>query len=685
MTSRTLLVEVRTEELPPKNLKNLRNNFVNGIEKGLKKQNLAHTSVIGFATPRRLAVIIEDLADSQPDQKIERRGPALTAALDENNQPSKALLGFARSCGVENIDDLEKRESEKGTWFYFSDEKAGKPVADLVPGIIEQSIKDLPVERRMRWGSSRSEFVRPVQSLILMYGEEVIPMSLLDHEAGNITRGHRFMSEGDVAIESADSYIASLRQHAVIVDFDERVETIRTQIEAISNNLKATVVVDEKLLEEVAALVEWPVALAGDFDESFLAVPEEALISAMKEHQRYFHLTDTNGKLLPKFITVSNIESKDPDAVVKGNERVIAPRLSDAAFFFSQDKKTNLESKLSRLDQVVFQNDLGTYKEKVERISSLAGSIAKKVGADVNAASRAGLLCKSDLVTDMVNEFPDLQGLMGGYYAQHDGESNEVSDAIKDHYLPIQSGGKLPGSVVGCCVSMADKLDTLTGLFGIGQPPTGSRDPFALRRQTLGIIRMCIENKFEVDIRDLLDDAAKLHNKNFDAAEVFAYFADRLEVWYQDQSVNVSLFNALRDSNKGVTSLAENDSNLKALQEFVKQSAALKLVAANKRVANILKKIDTSSLPNIDVSLFEEQIEKQLHDEVVAADGKIGDVPVFTDRLVMLAELQTSIDQYFDQVLVNCDDTNVRNNRLATLLLLRQLFLGVADFSLLQL
>ena len=392
MLNKNLLIEVRTEELPPKNLKNLRDNLVAGIKKGLQKQSLSHTNVIGFATPRRLAVIVEQLADRQPNQNVERRGPALAAALDENNEPSKALLGFARSCGVENIDDLEKRTSEKGTWFYFSEEKTGASVGDLIPSIIEQTIKALPIERRMRWGSSRSEFVRPVQSFILLYGNEVIPMDLLDHEAGNKTVGHRFMSEGQVVIKTADSYAATLRSHSVIVDFEERVESIRAQIGEIGRTLGANVVVDEKLLEEVAALVEWPVVLSGNFDPSFLAVPEEALISAMKEHQRYFHVTDANNKLLPRFVTVSNIESKDPNAVVKGNERVIAPRLSDAAFFFSQDKKTDLESMLPRLDQVIFQNDLGTYKQKVERISNLAGLIAGRLGANVEAATRAGML-----------------------------------------------------------------------------------------------------------------------------------------------------------------------------------------------------------------------------------------------------------------------------------------------------
>ena len=685
MPNRNLLIEVRTEELPPKNLKLLQDNFVAGIAKGLEKQSLAHSNVRGFATPRRLAVIVEDLANSQPNQRIERRGPALAAAVDEQGNPSKALLGFARSCGVDNINDLEKRESEKGTWFYHNEEKRGDDIGDLIPAIIDQAIKALPIERRMRWGSSRSEFVRPVQSFILLYGDEVIPMKLLDFEAGDKTVGHRFMSEGPVTIDSADTYAATLRSHSVIVDFEERVESIRRQIEALAKEQSANVIIDEDLLEEVAALVEWPVALTGNFDPSFLEVPEEALISAMKEHQRYFHLTDANSKLLPKFITVSNIESKDPDAVVKGNERVIAPRLSDAAFFFNQDKKSDLESLLPRLDQVIFQNDLGTYKQKVERISHLAGLIAERVGTNTEAATRAGILCKSDLVTDMVSEFPDLQGLMGGYYADHAGESNDISEAIADHYLPAQSGGKLPRSVIGCCVSMADKLDTLTGLFGIGQPPTGSRDPFALRRQTLGIIRMCIENSFDLDIKSLVRDAANLHEKNFKTDDVFDYLLDRLETWYRDQNINASLFKAIRHSKKGIISLAQNHSDLMALQEFTSLPAAESLVAANKRVANILKKIDADGLPAVNRSLFEEPIEGLLFTEVETIEAKILATPEFANRLILLGELQENIDQYFEQVLVNCEDTDTRNNRLATLLSLRQLFLGIADFSLLQL
>ena len=684
MTNRDLLIELRTEELPPKNLKKLRDNFVKGIEQGLSKSGLIHAGVTGYATPRRLAVIVEKLADSQPDQNVERRGPALAAALDDNGQPSKALMGFARSCGLDDIEKLEQRETDKGTWFYFIEQKIGQHVNDLIPAIISQTVKALPIERKMRWGSSRSEFVRPVQSFILLYGNEVIPMNLLDHESGNQTRGHRFMDEGNIEIAEAKDYERTLREHSVIVSFDERVEIIRSQIKDISLAQKAKVVIDEKLLEEVAALVEWPVALTGNFDPRFLEVPEEALISAMKEHQRYFHLVDSNEKLLPKFVTVSNIESKEPDAVVKGNERVISPRLSDAAFFYNQDKKTTLESKLSRLEQVIFQKDLGTYKQKVDRISSLAGFIAQKVNADTDAAARAGLLCKSDLVTDMVGEFPDLQGLMGGYYALHDDESNDVGEAIADHYLPSHSGGSLPRSVLGCCVSIADKIDTLTGLFGIGQPPTGSKDPFALRRQTLGVIRMCVENSLQIDIKEILLEAARLHGKEFDVQQVLNYFMDRLEVWYQEQDINPSLFNALRSSNNGVISIAENHANLVSLQAFVSQPDAEHLIAANKRVANILKKISVEELPAIDNSLFEEEIEGKLYIAITKTRTGIKDATSFTDRLTILGALQSNIDEFFEKVLVNCEDVSVQNNRLAILQSLRRLFLDVADFSVLQ-
>jgi glycyl-tRNA synthetase beta chain len=684
MTTKNLLIEIRTEELPPKSLMALKNSLVDGITKDLNRQNLAYSEISGYATPRRLAVIVKDLADSQPSKKVERRGPALASALDDTGQPSKALLGFARSCGVTNIVDLEKRETDKGTWFYYSENKVGEKVSQLIPDIITQAIRALPIERKMRWGSSRTEFVRPVHSFILMYGEQIIPAVLLDHHADNKTRGHRFMSQGEILIKSADSYIETLRDHFVIVNFEERISVIRSQIAAISKSLKSEVVIDETLLEEVAALVEWPVAMTGDFDRRFLDVPEEALVSAMKEHQRYFHLVDSNGKLLPKFITVANIESKNPDAVVKGNERVITPRLSDAAFFFNQDKKSNLESKLPRLDQVVFQKDLGSYRAKVERISKLAGMIASSIDIDADAASRAGLLCKSDLVSDMVNEFPDLQGLMGGYYAKHNNEANEVCEAIADHYLPSQSGGQLPRTVMGCCVSIADKVDTLTGLFGIGQPPTGSKDPYALRRQTLGVIRMCIENKMEIDVKQLLESAASLHDKEFETETVYSYFLDRLEVWYQEQGINSYLFNSLRHNKAGIWSINENHDQLFALKKFVFKEEAEGLIAANKRVANILKKVNTNDIAQVDTFLFEEEIEKELYVLLELANNDIENKSAFSEKLEILGTLKPKIEQYFEQVLVNCEKLDVRNNRIATLYALRQIFLGVADFSLLK-
>ncbi|MFT4711783.1 MAG: glycyl-tRNA synthetase beta chain [Candidatus Azotimanducaceae bacterium] len=684
MTTKNLLIEIRTEELPPKSLMALKNSLVDSITKDLNRHNLAHSEVSGYATPRRLAVIVNDLAASQPSKKVERRGPALASALDETGQPSKALLGFARSCGITNIDELEKRETEKGTWFYYNENKTGEKVSELIPEIVAQAIKALPIERKMRWGSSRTEFVRPVHSYILMYGEQVIPAMLLDHHADKKTMGHRFMSQGEFEIESADSYVETLRNHFVIVNFEERIGLIRAQISAISESLKSEVVIDEILLEEVAALVEWPVAMAGDFDQRFLDVPEEALVSAMKEHQRYFHLVDSNGKLLPKFITVANIESKNSDAVVKGNERVITPRLSDAAFFFNQDKKSSLESKIPRLEQVVFQKELGSYKAKVERVSQLSGMIARSLDKDVVAASRAGLLCKSDLVSNMVNEFPDLQGLMGGYYAKYNNETNEVCEAIADHYLPSQSGGQLPRTVIGCCVSIADKADTLTGLFGIGQPPTGSKDPYALRRQTLGVIRMCVENKLEIDVKQLLESAAGLHDKQFESDTVYSYVLDRLEVWYQEQGINSYLFNSLRHNKAGIRSINENHHQLMALKKFVSKEDAEGLIAANKRVANILKKVQTNDITGVETSLFEEEVEKDLYTELMLAAKQVETTHSFSEKLEVLGTLKPKIELYFEQVLVNCEKLEVRNNRIATLYALRQLFLGVADFSLLK-
>ena len=686
--SNNLLFELQTEELPPKSLSQLISQLVANVRLELNKVQIDFTDIRGFATPRRLALIVTDMAARQPDQVLERRGPALQAALDQDGEPTKALGGFLRSCGLTDISQLQQQETPKGTWLVYEQHKAGAGVGELIEAVISQSLANLPIDRKMRWGATRTEFVRPVHSAILLYGDEVLPARFFDCDTGRVTLGHRFMGQGETCIASANDYIEALRAEYVIVDFEERKSTIRQQLQAIATQENASIVIDENLLDEVTALVEWPVALSGGFDPAFLSVPEEALISAMKSHQRYFHLVDKAGKLLPRFVTVANIRSTQPDTVIKGNERVISPRLSDAAFFFRRDQESPLQSNLVRLESIVFQAKLGTYRQKAQRISALAGFIAEQTGIDVSMAQRAGLLCKADLVTGMVGEFPELQGLMGSYYARHDGEALEVAEAIKEHYLPTFSGGELPQSGVGQAVAIADKLDTLTGLFGIGQPPTGSKDPFALRRQALGVIRICIESGWQLDVKATLSFAATQHNGDFGTEAVYDYMLDRLGSWYQDQGIPTDSFAAVRNSNVPVVDLRDCDFRVRAIQAFRQQPLAASLVAANKRVANILKK--TNSQPAaVDPGLFIEAAERQLHDALgkakILLQAKHSDNQAFYEQqCLVLAGLQAEVDRYFAGVMVMADDPAIRANRIAMLYQMRDLFLGIADFSLLQ-
>jgi len=683
-----LLFELQTEELPPKSLSLLIKSLVTNIKAELTKSQLAYTSVTGYATPRRLAFIVRDLTEQQPNQSIERRGPALQAAYDSDGKPSKALTGFLRSCGLDNADLLENQETPKGTWLVYQQHKSGGNVRELISQIILKSLSTLPIDRKMHWGASRVEFVRPVHSLILLYGEEVLPTQILNCESGRTTVGHRFMSNGLINIKSSNDYVKVLKDNYVIVDFEERKTVISQQLAKVEAIENARVIIDPELLDEVTSLVEWPVALSGKFDAAFLSVPEEALISAMKSHQRYFHLVDLQGKLLPRFVTIANIESKDPNAVIKGNERVISPRLADAAFFYRRDQQTTLESNLERLSNVVFQAKLGTYLDKAKRIAHIAGFIAQQTGADASLAQRAGLLCKADLVSAMVGEFPELQGLMGGYYAEHDGEPTAVVLAIKEHYLPSFSGGELPTSAAGQAVAIADKLDTLTGLFGINQPPTGSKDPFALRRQTLGVIRICIQAELKLDIRETLAVAAGQHSPEFSTTAVYDYLLDRLGTWYQDQGIPGDTFNAVRFSHQVITNLADCDRRVRSIQDFRTQPQAEHLIAANKRVANILKKAGTIDAA-IDTKLFQAPAEIALFAALGAAEKAMqtqqnGADQDYEAKCLTLAGLQSTIDAYFDEVMVMADEPAVRSNRLATLQKMRFLFLDIADFSLLQ-
>lgn len=683
MASNHLLIEIGTEELPPKSLKRLMLAFSTGVEEGLSEAQLSHGEVAAYATPRRLALMINDLADKQPDQAIERRGPAVKAAFDESGAPTKALQGFMRSCGIEDPAVLETHSTEKGEWLMFRSSAPGKGLAELLESIINAALAALPIEKRMRWGSNRTEFVRPVQWVVCLYGDAVVPVTVLDKAAGRESSGHRFMGEKTFTINTANDYVEDCRAQKVLVSFDERRSLINDAIQAIAAKEMATLELDTALLDEVTSLVEWPVALQGKFDEDFLAVPAEVLISAMKEHQRYFHLTDPEtGKLRPTFITISNIISENPEVVIAGNERVVTPRLSDAAFFYSQDTKTPLINNVERLAAVVFQTELGTYGAKTERIAALAGYIAKQTGADPESASRAGTLCKADLVSDMVGEFPDLQGVMGGYYARHDAESNDVVKGIEQHYRPTQAGGALPETSLASSVALADKLDTMVGLFGINQPPTGSRDPFALRRQALGVIRICIENDLPLDLDDCLAEAARIYERDFSTSAVKAYVLDRLVGYYSDQRISKDIVDAATAVANTGTRLADIDRVIRAIHAFRQTPAAEQVIAANKRVANLLRKVDAGTLPDFKSKLATEPAEQALFNAISNLD--VNTAQTASEKLETLAALQEPVDRFFDDVLVMDDDPAVQNNRLSLLSLLRSKFMLVADFSLLQ-
>jgi glycyl-tRNA synthetase beta chain len=679
-----LLIELGTEELPPKNLRAMIESFEAGFTSSLKEAQFSFEGVESFATPRRLALKVKGLSGFQPTQHLEKRGPSLKAALGADGQPTRAVQGFMKSCGISDIAQLEQVETDKGTWLVFRQQQEGASLESMIQDLLEKALSSLPIERRMRWGDTRVEFVRPVHWLILLFGDKVLPAKLYNIDSGRISRGHRFMSAGNVTIDTPEDYSSALEASHVIANFTTRRDLISKQLQQISKAERANVVIDEALLDEVTALVEWPVALMGRFDKEFLAVPEEALISAMKEHQRYFHMTDQKGKMLPRFITISNIESNNPETVIRGNERVITPRLTDAQFFFEQDKKHSLESKLERLANVVFQTKLGSYRDKTFRLEALARYIASAIGADENAAAKAARLCKSDLVSDMVNEFPDLQGIMGGYYAIHEGESDTVADAIREHYQPIASGGDLPESLVSKSVAIADKLDTLVGMFGVGQPPSGSKDPFALRRQTIGIIRMCVEGKLDLNLYTLILKAIELHGKPFDATPINAYLSERLKSWYQDQGVRFDSVEAVINSEGWQANLHATNDTVVALETFRDSDGADALIAANKRVANILKKISGGEGQEVNEDLFQEPAEHNLFSAINEVERALSSAQNDQDRLSALVGLREVIDLYFDQVMVMEEDEALRSNRIATLKKMRSLFLNVADISLLQ-
>jgi len=688
--TRDLLIELGTEELPPKALSKLINAFEAGIKKGLKEAELDFDKIHAYAAPRRLAVVIESLETRQQDRLIERRGPAVSAAFDSEGQPTKAVQGFARSCGVE-VSALGTLETDKGAWLVFKQQQKGAETKDLIGDILQKSLAALPIPKRMRWGNLPGEFVRPVHWLILLFGDDVIPLELLGISSGRTSRGHRFHHPEPITITSAKTYVNQLlEQGYVMVDMAVRQQAIHQQVEALGEKLGGKAVINQGLLDEVTGLVEWPVALSGEYDRRFLELPAEALISSMEEHQKYFAVRDEDNTLLPYFITICNIESKDPAQVIAGNERVILPRLSDAAFFWETDRKRPLADLQQQLKTIVFQNKLGTVYDKSQRVADLAAKIANQIGGDAELAQRAAILAKCDLVTEMVGEFPDLQGIMGRYYARLDGEHDDVCEALDEQYLPRFAGDKLPRTKTGQALSLAEKLDTLVGLFGIGQPPTGVKDPFALRRAALGVLRIIIENKLDLDLDVLLTSTVERLGeiatvKNC-TVEVMQYLFDRLRGYAQEQGYQADVFEAVLAIKP--TKPVDFMDRLAAVADFRQLEQAQALAAANKRIGNILRKNDAEqSGAVIDGNLLTELTEQALADKVQSVQTIVAPLLAesnYAGVLTELAGMRDTVDAFFDQVMVMAEDEAVRKNRLALLNQTRALFIQIADISVLQ-
>jgi glycyl-tRNA synthetase beta chain len=687
--TKDFLVEIGTEELPPTALLKLSNSFSELIESSLRTELLALSKLQSFATPRRLTVLVSDLDEQTPSKDIVVWGPPKAIAFDKDGKPSRAAEGFAKKNGL-SLDQLICENDGKAEKLVHRSSEAGRATSDMLESIVQTALDKLPIAKRMRWGASRIEFVRPSQWIVLMFGSDIIPANILGLNSGNTTRGHRFHCDTTLDIANPASYPALLKDSGhIIASYEERKSIIRQQVVEQGDKVGGVAIIDEDLLDEVTGLVEWPTALTGSFEQRFLSVPAEALISSMKEHQKYFHVEDSNGNLMPHFITVSNIVSKDPAQVISGNERVIRPRLSDAAFFYETDKKHSLESRLDKLKSIVFQQKLGSLFDKSQRVMALSGYIAEQLNSNSDYAKRAAQLSKTDLVSDMVLEFDKMQGIAGCYYALADGEPEEVANAIKDQYLPKFAGDALPDSLTGCAVALADRLDTLVGIFGIGQPPTGSKDPFALRRSSLGVLRIIIEKQLNLDLRCLLEQAQQQH-QTLPANEglvdtVLAYMIERFRAWYEDQNIPAEVFMAV--SAKDLSQPLDFDQRIQAVHSFNQLPEAQSLAAANKRVSNLLAKLDdTAVIGKVNPELLSEAAEIALAEQVEQQSRTLQ--PLFEQReyqqaLASLAGLRSVVDTFFDDVMVMVDDETVRNNRLALLKQLRDLFLEIADISLL--
>ncbi|MFP3874095.1 MAG: glycine--tRNA ligase subunit beta [Thiohalophilus sp.] len=683
---RDLLVEIGTEELPPGALPALSAAFEEWVRYGLQESRLGNPEIKQYASPRRLALLIKDLPESTPDRTIERTGPPATAAFDEEGCLTRAGEGFARKWGA-SAEDLKTNDQGKVVVQQY---EAGLAAASLIPDIVRSALDRLPIPKRMRWGDLDAWFVRPVHWVVLLFGDEVIETAILSVTSGRETRGHRFHHPDAIYIPAPTEYEVLLESEGkVIADFDRRRTAVKAQIEQAAGQHQAHAMIDEALLDEVTAMVEWPVAVIGRFDERFLEVPREALISTMKTNQKYFHLVDDNGQLLPLFITVSNIESKQPEQVQQGNERVIRPRFADAEFFWQQDKQTPLHQRLESLKNVLFQKKLGTLYDKTRRVEQLAGTIAEQLNGDRQLAVRAAQLSKCDLMTEMVGEFPELQGIMGRYYAELDGEDPQVARALDEYYKPRFAGDDLPEGVISQSLALADRLDTLLGIFAIGQIPTGDKDPFALRRAALGVLRILIEQQLDLDLQELLQQAASQFDKTLGADDavvpVIDFVLERLKAYYRDQGIRADVLDAVTANQP--TRPLDIEQRLKAVDHFRQLEAAESLAAANKRIGNILKKVDGPLPDKIDPTRFAEKAEKALYETLDGLQQQVQrqiDQGDYQPALTALAGLREPVDRFFDDVMVMAEDDKLRNNRVALLNNLHQLFMQIADISRLQ-
>ena len=688
MTTQNFLVEIGTEELPPKALKTLATSFADNVEAELNQAGLSFDKIEWFAAPRRLAVKVLNLATQQPSKEIEKRGPAVSAAFDAEGKPTKAAEGWARGCGI-TVDQAERIATDKGEWLVHRAKIEGQPTKNLLNDIVANALAKLPIPKPMRWADKTVQFIRPVHTVTMLLGDELIEGEILGVASARTIRGHRFLGEKEFEIQHADQYPQLLRDKgSVVADFNERKAEILAKSQAKATALGGVADIEESLLEEVTSLVEYPNVLAAKFEERFLEVPAEALVYTMKGDQKYFPIYDKDGKLLPHFIFVSNINPEDPTAIIEGNEKVVRPRLTDAEFFFKTDLKQKLVDRLPRLETVLFQQQLGTLKDKTDRIEQLAGEIAKQIGADEAKAKRAGLLSKCDLMTNMVFEFTDTQGVMGMHYARHDGEDEEVAVALNEQYMPRFAGDELPKSLVASAVALADKFDTLTGIFGIGQAPKGSADPFALRRAALGALRIIVEKNLPLDLEDLVKKSTalfgdKLTNQNV-VTDVVDFMLGRFRAWYQDEGIAVDVIQAVLA--RRPTRPADFDARVRAVSHFRTLDSAEALAAANKRVSNILAKAD-AAIGEINLTACVEPAEKALAEAVLALRTEVqpliakGDYTAVLDKL---ANLRAPVDNFFDNVMVNAEDPALRQNRLAILNTLQGLFLQVADISVLQ-